>query len=270
MILGASSFAGSFCEISSEMQSVELYIPQLGVYKGSILQKDILSSVIDEISVFDLKTSVHAPYFADVCTYPSDMNVDIANMGDRDFRLINESIDIGAELGSKVIVIHPGRYGSDRHASFNSMVCNLRYLADQAEDSGVMLGLENKEGTSTGNMCCDARELVKVVDEVNSDNLGVTLDIGHANLTCGGNDIRLRGFVDFLSPYIVHVHVHDNNGMWTDRYDGDEHLAPGLGAIDYHVLQEIKGYRGIYNMEVFSMDDVCMGKRTIKQALNGL
>lgn len=268
MILGASSFAGSFSEIASELQSVELYMPKLGVYKDSILQKDLLESLLDELSVCNLKTSLHAPYFADVPTYPKDVVVDTANMGEREFRLIRESIELASRLGSKAIVLHPGRYDSDRGVCFNRMVSNLKVLAADAEDSGVMLGLENKEGTSTGNLCCNVDELVHAVKSVNSDNLGATFDIGHANLTCGGDSKKLREFAKTLAPYVVHVHVHDNGGVWTGEYDGDQHLAPGSGIIDYTALNELKGYRGIYNMEVFSMDDVRSGKETIKKALN--
>ncbi|WP_094226809.1 sugar phosphate isomerase/epimerase family protein [Methanolobus psychrotolerans] len=270
MILGASSFTGKFSDIASELQSVELYMPKLNVYKDSILQKDILGSILDELSVFDMRTSVHAPYFADVPTYPKDVVVDTANMGETEFRLIRESIDIAARLGSGTVVLHPGRFDTDHEACFNKMISNLKILAAYAQDCGVMLGLENKEGTSTGNMCCSAEELVRAVTEVNSDNLGATFDIGHANLTCGGDQVKLHEFAKAIALYVVHVHVHDNNGVWTDQYDGDEHLAPGAGTIDYTALKELKGYQGIYNMELFSMEDVRMGKETIKKCLENL
>lgn len=267
MILGASSFAGNFSKIASELDSVELYMPKLDVYKDSILQKDILDAILDELSTLDLKTSLHAPYFADVPTYPKDVVVDTASMGEREFRLIRESIGLASDLGSNAIVLHPGRFDDDREACFNRMVSNLKILAADAEDSGVMLGLENKEGTSTGNLCCEVDELVRAVEEVNSDNLGATFDIGHANLTCGGDSAKLREFAKALSPYVIHVHVHDNGGVWTHEYDGDEHLAPGSGTVDYTVLNELNGYKGIFNMEVFSIEDVRSGKKTMKKAL---
>lgn len=267
MILGASSFAGSFSEIASELQSVELYMPKLGVYRNSVLQKDILKLMLDELSVCDLNTSIHAPYFADVPTYPKDIVVDTASMGEHEFSLIRDSIELASGLSSRVIVLHPGRFNRDREACFDKMVANLKLLASEAEDYGVMLGLENKEGTSSGNLCCDVNEQIRAVEAVNSDNLGATFDIGHANLTCGGDAGKLREFARTLSPYIVHVHVHDNHGVRTDEYDGDQHLAPGSGIIDYSVLNELKGYRGIYNMEVFSMEDVRSGKKTLLNAL---
>lgn len=268
MILGASSFAGSLAEIASGLSSVELYMPKLGVYKDSVLQKDILGAILDELSTLDLHTSLHAPYFADVPTYPKDVVVDTANMGDMEFRLMRESIEIAGELGSKAVVLHPGRINGNHDASFSRMISNLQLLAKIAEDCNVMLGLENKEGTDPGNLCCGAAELILAVESVNSDNLGATFDVGHANLTCGGDSTKVRSFAKELAPYVVHVHVHDNGGIWTDQYDGDEHLAPGAGTIDYSVLNELRGYNGIFNMEVFSMEDAMQGKSTINNALD--
>ena len=73
MIIGASSFAGSLPELKKQVQSVELYIPKLGIYEGIELQKNRLNKVLDELSTCDLATSIHAPYFADVPTYPKEL-----------------------------------------------------------------------------------------------------------------------------------------------------------------------------------------------------
>ncbi|HWR25711.1 MAG TPA: sugar phosphate isomerase/epimerase family protein, partial [Methanosarcina sp.] len=152
----------------------------------------------------------------------------------------------------------------NREKSFLSMVENLCKLASMAEDYGVTLGLENKEGTDLSNFCCEANELSKTVETVNSEHLKATFDIGHANLTCRGDSERLRNFVQTLKEHIVHIHLHDNIGKWTEKYDGDEHMAPGKGCTDFSVLNLLSGYRGVYNLEVFSFEDVLFGKRTIE------
>lgn len=267
MIIGASSFAGTLAELSDEVQSVELYMPKLHVYKGSKLDRRALTAILDELSTLDLMTSIHAPYSAASSTYPKDLQVDTSNMRTEDFRLIGESIELASTLGSKVVVLHPGRINGNHELAFTSMVSNLKKLASQAADCGVMIGLENKEGTDPTNLCCQAEELVAAVEAVNSDNLKITLDIGHANLTCGGDSEKLRNFVKTVSPYVIHMHMHDNDGKWTSNYDGDEHLAPGKGTVDYKVLKEIPDYCGIYNMEVFSMEDVSCGKNILLKYL---
>ncbi|WP_135606508.1 sugar phosphate isomerase/epimerase [Methanococcoides sp. NM1] len=263
MMIGASSFAGGLRELDGHVQSVELYMPKLGVYEGSKLQKGRLEMILDELSTCDLQTSMHAHYFADVPTYPKELVVDTASMDKTHFSLMEECIGLAGELGTKAVVLHPGRVGDDRERSLGRMVSNLRQLAAFASDNNVMLGLENKEATDPGNLCCEAEELLRVVDAVDSPNLGVTFDVGHANLTCGGNPEKLADFVNAISEHVVHVHLHDNYGFWTSNYDGDEHMAPGSGTIDYSVLEGLKEYNGIFNLEVFSLDDVLAGKKVI-------
>lgn len=267
MIFGASSFAGPLELLRGNVDSIELYIPKLGVYSGATLETEKLNLILDSLSVYELSSTVHAPYFAPDPNYPGALQVDTASMGRREFSLMNESIALANRIGSGVVVLHPGRMGQDREKAFSSMVENLCVLASTAEDYGVMLGLENKEGTDPCNLCCEADELVCAIEAVNSGNLNATFDIGHANLSCGGDPQKLRSFVETLKEHIVHLHLHDNGGKWTETYDGDEHMAPGKGCVDFSVLKMLSGYRGVYNLEVFSLDDVLLGKNTLETSL---
>lgn len=261
MILGASSFAGSFPELKHEVDSVELYIPKLGVYKGNELIKSRIDRIKDVLSVYDISTSIHAPYFSETPGYPHELRVDTALLN-KAYRLLAESITIAESLESKVVVIHPGRINNSRKKSFENMVVGLSNLAKLADDRNVILGLENKEGTDTQNLCCSSEELIEVINKVSLDSLGVTFDIGHANLTCGGDQSELRKFVREIKDYVVHVHVHDNNGMLTQKYWGDVHAVPGSGVVDFTVLKELD-FHGIYNLEVFSIEGVRKGKKML-------
>jgi sugar phosphate isomerase/epimerase len=264
VILGASSFAGPPGDLQGYIESIELYIPKLGIYDGLRLETKKLDRVLDEISIYDFATTVHAPYFAEDSKYPSALQVDTAHMGETEFTLIEESIALANRIGASVVVLHPGRVGSERKKSYSSMVKNLCTLASVAEDYEVTLGLENKEGTDPSNFCCEAEELSRTIEAVNSGHLKATFDIGHANLTCGGDPEKLREFVRTLQGHIIHLHLHDNSGQWTEKYDGDEHLAPGEGCADFSVLELLSGYRGVYNFEVFSLEDLLFGKKTLE------
>ncbi len=268
MIFGASSFAGPLQELRENVGSVELYVPKLGIYSGFVLEKKKLECIIDEMSIHNFAGTVHAPYSAADSKYPAALQVDTANMGKREFTLLQESMEIANRIGSHVVVIHPGRIGFDREKSYVSMVNNLKSLASLAENYGVTLGLENKEGTDPSNFCCEAEELSHTIEVVNSDYLKATLDIGHANLTCEGNPEKLRSFVRTLKKHVIHIHLHDNSGQWTEKYDGDEHMAPGKGCVDFSALKLLSDYRGVYNLEVFSLEDVQLGKGVIEKALN--
>jgi sugar phosphate isomerase/epimerase len=268
VIFGASSFAGPLQELKENVGSVELYVPKLGIYNGLVLEKKKFECILDEMSTHNFAGTVHAPYSAADPKYPAALQVDTANMGKREFTLLEESMEIANRIGSRVVVLHPGRAGLDKDKSFASMVSNLESLASLAEDYGVMLGLENKEGTDPSNFCCKAEELSHTIEIVNSDNLKATFDIGHANLTCGGNPEKLRNFVQILKKHVIHIHLHDNSGQWTEKYDGDEHMAPGKGCVDFSALKVLSDYRGVYNLEVFSLEDVQLGKEVIKKALH--
>ncbi|MDQ1253221.1 MAG: hypothetical protein QG646_2371 [Euryarchaeota archaeon] len=267
MIFGASSFAGALKELKGHVRFIELYIPKLGIYNGSSLEMEKLEKILDEISVYNFECTVHAPYSTADPKYPFALNIDTARMGERDFAIMEESITIANRTGAGIVVLHPGRVGNDREKACLSMVKNLHILSSIAEDYGVTLGLENKEGTDPMNLCYKAEELSRTIKAVNSEHLKATFDIGHANLTCGGNSEKLRTFVRTLQEHIVHLHLHDNMGQWTNKYDGDEHMAPGKGCTDFSVLKLLSGYKGVYNLEVFSVDDICSGKETILKSL---
>jgi sugar phosphate isomerase/epimerase len=267
VIFGASSFAGPFEDLKGHVGSIELYVPKLGIYSGSVLEREKLDRILDELSIHDFASTVHAPYSAADSKYPSALQVDTARMGESEFALMKESIDLANRIGATVVVLHPGRVGHEREKSFSAMVKNLCTLASIAEDYGVILGLENKEGTDPSNLCCKAEELSRAIEAVNSEHLRATFDIGHANLTCGGDPEKLRVFVQTLKKHIVHLHLHDNGGKWTEKYDGDEHMAPGKGCTDFSVLKLLSGYKGVYNLEVFSLEDIHFGKNTLENAL---
>lgn len=262
MIIGASSFAGSIPELKKEVESIELYIPKLEVYDGTKLIKARIKKLKDILSTYELSTSVHAPYFSDAPNYPHELIVDTAELNDTQFRLLTESIMIAENLESNVVVIHPGRIGMNKERSFEGMVSGLSRIAGFAEDRNVMLGLENKEGTDTKNLCSCASELIEAIKQIGSANLRATFDIGHANLTCEGNPSKLRDFAKAVKEYVVHIHVHDNSGMPTEKYWGDFHGAPGTGVIDFSVMKELD-FKGVYNLEVFSIEDVRAGKKVL-------
>ena len=153
MIFGASSFAGPLADLKEHVGFIELYIPKLGIYNGSALETEKLEEILDKISIYDFACTVHAPYSAADPKYPSAIKVNTARMGEREFALMEESIILANRIGAQIVVLHPGRVGSDREKAYSSMVKNLSALASMAEDYGVMLGLENKEGTDPSNFC---------------------------------------------------------------------------------------------------------------------
>lgn len=263
MIIGASSFASPLPELEKEVKSVELYIPKLRLYDGGNLIKDRVDELRDFLSTDSVLTTMHAPYYGDSPNYPVELMVDTAHLGSMEWQLMGESIGLASEFGCSVLVVHPGKISGNREKSFRRMVKNLKKLSAEAENRGIILGLENKEGTDPTNLCCTVEEHLRAIREVDSPGLKATFDIGHANLTCGGDMGKLREFVRELNGHAVHVHVHDNNGVFAESYFGDMHGAPGEGNIDFSVLRELD-FKGVYNLEVFSIEAVRAGKSMLE------
>lgn len=265
MKIGASSFASPLPDLEKEVDSIELYIPKLKLYNEGKLTKERVDELHDLLSTGSAHTTMHAPYFGELPNYPKELIVDTAHMGSIQMSIMEESISLASDFGCSVLTLHPGKITGDREKSFMRMVGNLKKLAIEAGNCGIILGLENKEGTDPTNLCCAVDEHLRAIREVNSPYLNATFDIGHANLTCGGDMGKLRDFVRGVNGHVAHVHVHDNNGVLAESYYGDMHGAPGEGNIDFSVLRELD-FKEVFNLEVFSMDAV----RTGKSVLSGL
>lgn len=41
-------------------------------------------------------------------------------------------------------------------------------------------------------------------------------------------------------------------------------MAPGEGCANFSVLKLLSGYRGVYNFEIFSLEDILLRKRPLK------
>ncbi len=103
----------------------------------------------------------------------------------------------------------------------------------------VAINMENLSET--------AEDLEPVINEVPS--LGLTLDVGHANL--GGSENKSIAIIEKFGKLIRHVHLHDNRGGQSK--DDDLHLPIGAGTVDFRaIIQSLvgMGYQGTMTLEV--------------------
>jgi len=128
------------------------------------------------------------------------------------------------------MVVHPG-YLSPLGAQMSDLawqqnIAGLQQLCDSAGDLGVRLAVENMPRMELifGK---EPHEMAGMIELVDRENLGMTLDVGHAHT----NGV-LSEFLGMKE--IVHVHIHDNNGR------RDEHLPIGEGTIAWaDVMDEL-------------------------------
>jgi sugar phosphate isomerase/epimerase len=138
---------------------------------------------------------------------------------------LKREIDLTAELGGRLLVLHPVCLGLGR-CEDRLEVDAVRRLAGYAAERGVRLTLENLQDTA---WALD-RVLEEIGDEPEETNLGICIDLGHAFLSGDAGRDPIRGYLERYREQLIHLHVHDNAG------DGDAHCPPPDGNIDWNVV----------------------------------
>jgi sugar phosphate isomerase/epimerase len=150
-----------------------------------------------------------------------------------------------AELGAKWMNVHPDRHTPwhDRRFYIKGNIESLECLLRDSEKYGVGLMVENLPGDYNS-----AAQLGELLDPL--PELGLHLDIGHANLQVSKN--TTQEILDAHGRRLRHVHLHDNRGGHADL-----HLPLGAGTVDVKgavgALRQC-GYDGTITLEVFTPD----------------
>ncbi|MBQ6728119.1 MAG: sugar phosphate isomerase/epimerase [Clostridia bacterium] len=159
--------------------------------------------------------------------------------------LLFKSIEITAEVGGKLIVIHP-----NNDASVEQNRDMYLELLPFAKECGVKIAAENMWNWDWENeralpaACSTARSFVDHIDAVNDDNLVACLDIGHAEMMKDGtNAVDL---ILALNHRLQALHIHDNDKIH------DRHQIPFSMDIQFEpiikALQKID-YKGDFDFE---------------------
>ncbi|MBU7033483.1 MAG: sugar phosphate isomerase/epimerase [Theionarchaea archaeon] len=168
--------------------------------------------------------SFHAPF--------SDLNTASLNRAilKESLQQITACLHLANTHGVRNVCIHPGHLSPLSihfpERAHRVHLQSLKTLVSVAEETGVILGLENMPmvpilmGRTPG-------ECSHFFDSIESENLKMTFDMGHANTT--GN----VGQFSVLRDYMTVVHLHDNEG------DSDSHLAMGDGTTDFSMLPSL-------------------------------
>jgi len=152
-------------------------------------------------------------------------------------------IDFSHHLGAETLVLHPVCFGLVEEGDRPDWPEIVRIL-EYAAKFGVRLAMENMKNS--------VWVLDRILDEIGDDpeetNLGICIDIGHANQS---NDAGRHPVTNYLERYagqLIHLHLNDNHG------ESDEHLLPGEGNVDWpralEVLESI-GFSGTGVLEAY-------------------
>ncbi|TXT44450.1 MAG: xylose isomerase [Spirochaetes bacterium] len=195
--------------------------------------------------------------------------LDLRDLGRKDKHraVLMASIDICSRMGMSPLVLHYEVKGRSR-ATEEYFVQAHRQAAEYAQTKGVLLVVENIEVELV-------EPVVELVAQVDSPNLRLAFDTGHAFLASAYFGFDFLDAFKLCLPYLGHLHLSDNTGEFetlrvTDRptYDalpmgyrieygrGDIHLPPYFGKIPYDrifalLASQRPDYNGMYLCEYY-------------------
>ena len=111
-----------------------------------------------------------------------------------------------------------------------ALLASLRDLGHYAADRDLALGIENLPRPL---FCEDPVELVARIEDLGLENIGISLDLGHAYVNG-----QLPSCIRYLGSSLLAVQASDTCGR------SDDHLFPGKGKLPWEeVFQELSQER---------------------------
>jgi sugar phosphate isomerase/epimerase len=152
---------------------------------------------------------------------------------------------IAETLKPELIVFHSGyekwKYAQKIDIWLEGSLKTWLLFLKRAADIGTKIAIENIFEN-------DPTNLRLLMEEIKSDSFGICFDTGHFNIF---SNIPLEEWLTQLKPYIIELHLHDNNRT------SDDHLAIGEGTFDFGTLfSTLKDKNLVYTIEGHTMEDV--------------
>lgn len=207
---------------------------------------------LDEVrAVRDLLThcpsvSFHAP-FMDLSPGAVDSFVREATM-----KRLHHTLDIAEILRPRAVVCHSGyekwRYALNVGWWLDQSLLTWLPINKRAEEIGAKIAIENIFEDEPSN-------LKMLMEAMDSENFGICFDTGHFNLF---STVRLEDWLDALNPYIIELHLHDNDKT------SDQHLPVGEGTFDFgRFFYLLKNRDCIHTIEAHSPEKVLRSMENI-------
>jgi sugar phosphate isomerase/epimerase len=179
---------------------------------------------------FGVSVSLHLPYTVN----PSD---EIPSIRRANIEYLKQVVMLAHKIKATHVTTHIGYYiglsswSWKRKQALDRLILSLEEVLPLCERLDVLLALENANPMPTDSefsyLGDNINDLKYIFDKLKSPMIKLCLDVGHAN-TNEGPAKYIAAFAD----KIVVAHIHDNKGMH------DEHLAIGMGTINWKILAE--------------------------------
>ena len=198
------------------------------------------NEIIILLEKLDYKPSItiHAP-FMDLSPGAVDMHVREITV-----KRFSQVFDVAEAISPHVIVFHSGyekwKYAHNIEMWLEGSIKTWEPFLKRAADIGTKIAIENIFEDEPTN-------LRLLMEKLSSELFGICFDTGHCNLF---TRIPLEEWLRQLKPYIIELHLHDNNKTF------DDHLAIGDGTFDFDMLFDtLKNKELVYTIEAHSPED---------------
>ena len=190
---------------------------------------------------------------------------------------LKRTIELAHQLGSRLVVIHPGRIPGDHSLDnrlrdlyrsglkgtseydnlrqaltddrrersqphLDALLRSLEEIVQFSQDSGLFLGLENRFHYYELPII---DEMQTLLDAFPQPWVGWQLDVGHIQVHDTLGLMNLQQWLDAFSSRIVGVHLHDVAGIV-------DHQVPGSGEVDFSHLAQFLPQQAYRTLEINS------------------
>lgn len=217
---------------------------------GGIFNIELGPSQEYDEDIEEFLTSIENARFMVHNYFPPPQNPFILNLAssskrirERSIAQAQKSINLCHLLGSELFSVHAGfitdpdfgtnhfnfgSFGGDANyeTAFNNFVASVKELLNMAIPQGVKIAIENNvcpRGMRGHLLLSEASEFERLLTEVPSPNLGITLDLGHLNVSARSLNFDKYEFIRRVRGKVFEVHVHDNDAV----IDSHEPLKEG-------------------------------------------
>ena len=198
-----------------EVNVKHIELPDEGLHA---LNKRRVKKLNEIAETHNLDFVVHAPWAGINIAVPSPV------LRRTTLKRLEKSIVYAGQLGCRLWLFHPGSRTGLSHIylgkDWQQNLESIRTLLGVARREGVNVAIENTPEPFPSLMK-SADDFHRFYEDLD-DDIGIVLDVAHANLNC-----QIQDFLKQFSKKIVHMHVSDNNGA------SDLHLGIGYGNIDW-------------------------------------
>ncbi|OQW99920.1 MAG: xylose isomerase [Desulfobacteraceae bacterium A6] len=254
------------------LKATEIPVHGLDAVKYGRLDKGRVKMINEILKDFDFAYSVHSP---------NPLNLMDRENPDLHISVLRATLEFASEIGSKIIVYHPGRYIPEEAFPVNGKVdiCDdekMRLLDFEAstiqdissEFRDIFICMENARPYLFHSPYCYAERIDLLKEQVlriNRDNVKLTLDFGHFYMASKFYGFDSVTAVNDIKDLIAHTHIHDNFGNAVYYHEkqqthqipfgkGDSHMPVGWGEIPFREILStfVDSYSGMFMMELRS------------------